>query len=285
MSKAQTRRTCLLTMLLAAGLAPGAALSLPPTELGVFRLNRAPEQGGLSLGWAPAGARAITLDGQAVEIAPDGRFLVAFGRDYGETAVLTATLADGRAVSERLAVRRRVWEIENLPTVPPLPEPDAEFKARRPAELARIDAARSLTIASDGWRQAFIWPARGRISGHFGSQRIYAGQPGTPHSGVDVAGPVGAPVVAPADGVVTLAAAAPFTLEGHLLLIGHGMGLDSAFLHLSKIYVKEGETVRQGQVIGAIGMTGRASGPHLHWGMKWKDQRIDPQPLAGPVPP
>ena len=101
---------------------------------------------------------------------------------------------------------------------------------------------------------------------------------------MDVAGGAGAPVVAPADGVVTLAAASPFTLEGNLLIIDHGMGLDSAFLHLSKIHVKLGDVVKQGQLVGAIGATGRASGPHLHWGMKWNNERIDPQPLAGPMP-
>jgi murein DD-endopeptidase MepM/ murein hydrolase activator NlpD len=146
--------------------------------------------------------------------------------------------------------------------------------------LTQIEAARRVASDSEGWRQSFIWPARGRISGVFGSQRIYAGQPGAPHSGVDVAGRVGTPVVAPADGVVILAAASPFTLEGNLLMIDHGAGLNSAFLHLSRIDVKVGDRVRQGQQIGAIGQTGRATGPHLHWSLKWKDERIDPARVA-----
>jgi murein DD-endopeptidase MepM/ murein hydrolase activator NlpD len=101
---------------------------------------------------------------------------------------------------------------------------------------------------------------------------------------VDVARPTGAVVIAPADGVVILAAATPFTLEGRLLMIDHGMGLNSAFLHLSRIDVREGERVTRGQPIGAVGMTGRATGPHLHWGMKWREARIDPLLLAGPMP-
>jgi murein DD-endopeptidase MepM/ murein hydrolase activator NlpD len=181
-------------------------------------------------------------------------------------------------------VAKRAWKIENLATVRRYSQPDAEFQARRPGELAQINAARRANVDSNGWRQQLIWPSKGRISGFFGSQRIYAGEAGAPHSGVDVAGGAGAPVVAPADGVVTLAAAAPFTLEGNLLIIDHGMGLDSAFLHLSKIHVKVGDVVKQGQLVGAIGATGRASGPHLHWGMKWNNERIDPQPLAGPMP-
>jgi murein DD-endopeptidase MepM/ murein hydrolase activator NlpD len=142
-----------------------------------------------------------------------------------------------------------------------------------------------MNAASEGWRQRFVWPAQGRISGVFGSQRIYRGEPGAYHSGVDVAGGAGAPVVAPADGVVVLAAAdKPFTLEGHLLIIDHGMGLNSAFLHLSRIDVREGDRVRQGQRIGAIGASGRTTGPHLHWAVKWRSARVDPVSLTGPMP-
>ena len=138
--------------------------------------------------------------------------------------------------------------------------------------------------AVDGWRQDFRWPVTGRISGLFGAQRIYRGEPGSYHSGVDVARPTGTIVVAPADGVVTLAATDAFTLEGHLLMLDHGMGLNSAFLHLSAITVVPGQRVRQGDPIGRVGATGRATGPHLHWSMKWHDRRIDPLLIAGPMP-
>ena len=250
-------------------------------NIGPFKLDRLPQQGSLALGVVPAGAKRLVVNGQDVAIASDGRFIVGFGRDYDATAIMVAYLADGTSISERQPVVKRAWQVENLATVKRYSQPDAEFQARRPGELDQINAARRIGVVSEGWRQKFIWPAKGRISGQFGSQRIYAGEPGSPHSGVDVAGGVGAPVVAPADGVVTLAASAPFTLEGNLLIIDHGMGLDSAFLHLSKILVKKGDVIRQGQPIGEIGATGRVSGPHLHWGMKWKSERIDPQPLAG----
>ncbi len=254
-----------------------------PSAIGAFALNRQPQQGRYSLGRVPAGAKRLVVDGQEVQIAPDGRFIVGFGREYKATTTLTAFLSDGQARTEKLAVTPRAWKIESLPTLPHHAQPDPEFQARRPGELAQINAARRMAVQSEGWRQQFIWPARGRISGFFGSQRIYAGEPGAPHSGVDVAGVVGTPVVAPADGVVILAAASPFTLEGNLLMIDHGMGLNSAFLHLSRIDVKKGDVVRQGQAVGAIGMTGRATGPHLHWGMKWGDERIDAQSIAGPM--
>ena len=157
------------------------------------------------------------------------------------------------------------------------------MRIRRP-ELARIGAARAKDTGASGWRQDFIWPVKGRISGRFGSQRIYRGEPGSYHSGIDIAtGGSGTPFVAPADGVVILAAQEPFSLEGYLLMIDHGNGLNSAFLHNSAILVREGEAVKQGQVIGRIGASGRATGPHLHWGLKWNDARLDPLLFTGPM--
>ena len=247
-------------------------------------LDSTPGQGAALTGSVPAGA-TLQLDGQPVAVAPDGRFLIAFDRDAGPAATLIATLPDGQRIVRPLAIAPRAWAIERLPTLPRISQPSAEFQRRRAPELAQITAARAMSSDAQGWRQRFVWPVRGRISGLFGSQRIYAGEPGAYHSGVDVARPTGTPVAAPAEGVVILAAAAPFTLEGNLLMIDHGMGLNSAFLHLSRIDVKPGDRVRQGQVVGAIGATGRATGPHLHWGMKWRDARIDPLLLAGPMAP
>jgi murein DD-endopeptidase MepM/ murein hydrolase activator NlpD len=278
------RRWALLALVALSGSSIAAlpgGLSFTPAPIGAFRLDRVAQQGGIALGTVPAGTIRLVKDGADVPIAQDGRFIIAFGRDHTAVAILSALSRDGRSVTERINVAPRAWRIESLPTLPHHSQPDAEFEARRPAELTQIEAARRIASDSQGWRQPFIWPARGRISGVFGSQRIYAGQPGAPHTGVDLAGGVGTIVVAPADGVVVLAAASPFTLEGNLLMVDHGLGLNSAFLHLSQIDVKLGERVRQGQRIGAIGQTGRATGPHLHWSMKWKDERIDPARIVG----
>ncbi len=241
-------------------------------------------QGGTVLGTAPALTSRISFNGRNVPVAADGRFLIAFDRDAPDSATLVATRVDGSELRRTLAVQPRAWRIERLNTLPRISQPSAEFQRRRPPELAQINAARARSNDVDGWRQTFMWPVTGRISGLFGSQRIYKGEPGSYHSGVDVARPSGTPVLAPADGVVILAAAAPFTLEGRLLMIDHGMGLNSAFLHLSRIDVAVGDVVRRGQRIGAVGMTGRATGPHLHWGMKWNAARIDPLLLAGSMP-
>ncbi|MGK6323216.1 M23 family metallopeptidase [Sphingomonas sp. DT-51] len=241
-------------------------------------------QGGLALGTAPPGTMRLTLDGAAVPVAPDGRFLIAVDRDATGTLTLVALLPGAPALTVSLPVTPRAWRLERLDRVAKVPVPDADFARRRPAELAQIAAARSVGSPSAGWRQRFRWPVTGRISGLFGAQRIYRGEPGSYHGGVDVARGEGTPVVAPADGVVTLAADPPFTLEGRLLILDHGAGLTSAFLHLSRIDVRVGQHVRQGEPIGLVGRTGRASGPHLHWAMTWRGARIDPQPVAGAMP-
>lgn len=249
-----------------------------------FRWSGVPTQGGLIAGTAPAGSVTVTLDGAPLAVAPDGRFIAGFDRDAGPAATLDATLADGRHVVQPLAVAPRAWRIERLATLPRFPRPDPEMARLRPAELAAIAAARAQATDAAGWRQPFVWPVTGRISGLFGAQRIYRGEPGAYHSGTDIARPAGTPVVAPADGVVILAADRLFTLEGHLLMIDHGQGLNSAFLHLSRIDVAVGDHVRQGQTVGAIGATGRATGPHLHWSLRWRDARLDPLLAAGPMP-
>lgn len=267
-------------LLPAVGLASSTGRELhAPAGIGRFHLDRPPQQGALVRGIVPPRTTRLVIDGRDVRFAKDHRFIVGFGRDHAGTALVSAFLEDGTSMTEKLAVSPTPWIVENLSRLPHHAQPDAEFQARRPAELEQIAAARRTVTGAEGWRQDFVWPVPGRITGRFGSQRIYAGEPGAPHAGVDLAGRIGTPVVAPADGVVILAAASPFTLEGNLLMIDHGMGLNSAFLHLSRIDVKAGETVRQGQPIGAVGMTGRATGPHLHWGMKWQDERIDPAML------
>ena len=278
-----------LIVLLLAGCAPAVVPLGPPPPLIIpprvvdgadFRLRGRIEQGGLATGAVPAGTITLMLDGEPIGFADDGRFLIAFDRDQGPTATIEARLLDGSIHRRSLPVTARIWRIESLPTLPRGISPTPEFLARRKIELERIAAARAAHTGAAGWRQRFTWPVTGRISGVFGSQRIYAGEPGAYHSGVDVARPTGTEIVAPADGVVILAAQTPFTLEGNLLMIDHGLGLNSAFLHLSRIDVAVGQAVRQGERIGAIGMSGRATGPHLHWGVRWRNARIDPAGLA-----
>jgi murein DD-endopeptidase MepM/ murein hydrolase activator NlpD len=129
----------------------------------------------------------------------------------------------------------------------------------------------------------FLQPAQGRISGVFGSQRILNGQPRSPHSGLDIAAPTGTPIVATADGIVSLVHDG-MVLTGKTVMIDHGFGLDSVYIHMSDISVEQGQRVRQGDPIGAIGMTGRTNGPHLHFGISWYGAKLDPQTVMAALP-
>lgn len=247
-------------------------------------LTGAAEQGAVITGRASSGLNSLTLDGMPVPVARDGAFLLGFDRDAGTEAELVATFTDGQRIVRPIAVAAGRWRIEHVDAPwRGSATSDADFARRRPAELAAIAAARAKAVESDGWRQAFRWPVTGRLSGFFGAQRIYRGKAGAYHSGTDIAVPAGTPFVAPADGVVTLAAETPFTLEGHLLIVDHGMGLSSAFLHCQRLDVKVGDRVVQGQRLGTVGRTGRATGPHVHWGLTWRGKRLDPGKLAGPI--
>jgi len=285
---ARCRRSLLWLAFSASAALASAALArqrVPdPADLPPVQIDGPFVQGALARGTAPAGIVAVTLDGRAVPLAPNGRFLLGFDRDSPPTARLVIRHADGREAIRVFAVAARSWRLEHLAMARPTGGPTPEYRRLREAELARIAAARAQRTGSGGWAQRFIWPARGRITGVFGAQRIYrGGVPAAYHSGTDVAAGAGAAVVAPADGIVTLAPPPMFSLEGNLVILDHGLGLSSAFLHLARVSVRPGQAVRQGQPIGTVGATGRATGPHLHWGLVWNGARIDPQSVAGPM--
>jgi len=242
------------------------------------------EQGGWIRGEAPAGTVSAQLGEQALTLDDEGKFFAAFDRDSPPIVQLVATLAGGRTIASPLNIAPRSWQIENVDVARRPGGASESFMRRRQPELDAIWAARTADSPVQGWKEDFIWPATGRISGRFGSQRIYRGEPGSYHSGLDITGPTGTPFVAPASGVVTLATAQPFSLEGNLLIIDHGQGLNSAFLHLSEILVEQGDHVQQGQLIGRIGSSGRTTGPHLHWSIKWHLARLDPLLFVGPMP-
>jgi murein DD-endopeptidase MepM/ murein hydrolase activator NlpD len=261
-----------------------AALVSGPAQAQGFKLDRQAAQGGVVLGQAPQGALSLSLDGKPVKLASDGGFLIAFHRDAAPKSQISALMPDGKSLTQDIAVAATPYKIENITGLPPKTVTlSPEDEARRKIEVAKIVAARQGVSDVPGWRQKFVWPATGRISGVYGSQRIRNGVPGSPHFGVDVARPTGTPIVAPADGVVVLAEP-DMLLEGGLLIIDHGHGLFTDYLHLSRLDVKVGDVLKQGQPMGAIGGTGRATGPHLHWGMRWRDTRLDPARLAGPMP-
>jgi murein DD-endopeptidase MepM/ murein hydrolase activator NlpD len=240
------------------------------------------EQGGLVQGRAEPGAE-VRVDGRRLRVSDAGVFLIGFGRDAPPKVRLAVIHPDGTREERDLAVTRREYRIQRIDGLPPAKvTPREKDLARIRAEAARVKAVRSHDDARTDFLTGFLWPARGRISGVYGSQRILNGQPRRPHFGVDVAAPVGTAVRAPADGVITLAEPDLY-FSGGTVILDHGHGLSSSFLHLSAIHVKEGQRVRQGGLIGEIGATGRVTGPHLDWRMNLFDARIDPQRLVDPM--
>lgn len=238
-------------------------------------------QGALVFGKVPVGSE-VRHDGRELRVTAYGTIVLGIGRDRTGTIEIEVRRHDRTTSRERIAITPRDWPVERVDGVPPKtvdPPPAIAERIRR--EQARVAAVRDRDDPRTDFTQAFIRPVHGRISGRFGRQRIYNDRPGSPHSGMDIAAPTGTPVVAPAAGIVTFADADLY-LTGGTIVLDHGHGVSSNFLHLSRIGVKVGDRIAQGQTIGAVGASGRTTGPHLHWGMNWFDVRVDPQLVLEP---
>lgn len=244
------------------------------------RLPASVSQGGLVIAQMPGVVQA-SVAGKPVRVGADGTLVFGAGRDEKGPLLVNLAYRDGRRESVRLAITPRDWPVERVNGVPPKTvNPPPAIAARIQREQAEVVAARERDDEREDFLGGFIWPVQGRISGRFGNQRVYNGEPKSPHSGMDIAVPQGTPVQAPADGIVTFAKPDLY-LTGGTVLLDHGFGLSSNFLHLSRLDVKTGQHVHQGEVIGAAGMTGRATGPHVHWGFNWFGVRLDPLLLPG----
>lgn len=241
------------------------------------------QQGGLIRAQSTPGTK-VTIDGRNIELDSEGRFIFGFDRDHKSAASVEITRADGSAWSGVLDIAPREYDIQYVEGIAKkYIEPAPETLARIRAEAKRKRAARARNEISSGFLADFVWPLTGRISGVYGSQRFYNGNPGRPHFGVDVAAPTGTLFHSPAAGVVTLADDDMY-YEGGLIFLDHGHGLTSAFLHLSGVDVKPGDIIAKGDLLGRVGAGGRANGPHLDWRMYWFDQHIDPVLVVGPMP-
>ena len=239
-------------------------------------------QGALVIGRTLPGTR-VSVGDKPVRVSPDGVFVLGFGRN-AKKAVVALTYPDGTSERRSLKVRKRKFRVQRIDGLPPRKvTPSAEDLKRIRTEGARIGAARRRDTGSAWFLGGFMWPARGIVSGVFGSQRILNGKPRSPHLGTDVAAPTGTSVVAAGDGIITLADRGMF-YTGHTLMVDHGHGVSTIYAHLSALLVKKGDRVRKGQPIGRIGATGRVTGPHLHWGLSLFGQRLDPALAAGPKP-
>jgi murein DD-endopeptidase MepM/ murein hydrolase activator NlpD len=239
-------------------------------------------QGGFAVVRAAPGAQA-TFEGRTMRVSQDGRFPIAFGRDSGARATLRIVWPDGREETRVLAVAPRRFDVQRIDGLPDsMVTPDPALLARIRDENARIAQARANDGDTPHFLAGFVWPLAGRITGVYGSQRILNGQPRQPHFGIDIAAPTGTPVLAAADATVVFADPDIY-FTGGTLILEHGSGVSSTYSHLSRLDVAVGEAVRQGQVVGAVGATGRATGPHLDWRVNLFDIRIDPLLVLPPL--
>jgi murein DD-endopeptidase MepM/ murein hydrolase activator NlpD len=239
-----------------------------------FSVSGSMEQGSLAMGSAPAGS-LVALDGRPLHVMADGRFAFGFGPNQAMASLVTVRYPEGGGDSRSFTPTVRQYEVQRVNGLPQnTVTPPPEVTARIRAEAADIYLARLADTKGSDFLSGFDWPAPGIESGIFGSQRIDNGVPVSPHYGVDMAAPVGTPIHAPADAVVSLSA--DHYLNGGFTLLDHGQGVSTAYLHQSKRLVKAGDVVKRGQLIGHVGQTGRATGPHLHWAMNWFQVKLDP---------
>ena len=240
-------------------------------------------QGGMAIGTVDPAA-TVYFQGKAVRVSPKGLFVIGFSRDAEAKSVIELHQPSGTVEKHPVSIEKRTYKIQRIDGLPPRKvSPSPEDQDRISKDRALVKKARQTDDARTDFAQPFIWPVTGRISGVYGSQRILNGKPKWPHYGVDIAAPTGTPGKAPADGIVTMAHNDMF-YSGGTLIVDHGHGLSTTYMHLNKILVKNGQRVKQGDVIAQVGATGRVTGPHLHWGMNWFDTRLDPSLLVPPMP-
>lgn len=276
-----------LSALVVAGLV-GVLSPLPTdrvqaSDAAAVRLGDRLTPGGMLIGQAPPGSD-VRIDGQAVRISEDGRFVFGAGRDAEGAIDVVVDLPDGGRVSRSVAIDRREYQVQRIDGLPARKvEPNKEDQAKIEADWILIDKAKQTDSGHLAFADQAVWPSKGIISGVFGSQRILNGIPKSPHRGVDVAAPVGTPVGAMMAGVVTVAAEDMY-YTGGTVMVDHGHGIQSIYAHLSSVDVTTGQELVKGERLGAIGSTGRSTGPHLHLGLYWFKTALDPALLLGPMP-
>jgi len=241
------------------------------------------QQGSLLLGTVEKGSRAFYRD-RALPVTASGQFLLGLGRDAPASIELRIVDSEGLQTVQKYEVAKRDYRIQRVNGVPSKTvDPPAADLARIRNDSALVASARREITSKEDFLDGFQLPLDGPITGVYGSQRVYNGVPKSPHYGVDYAAPTGTQVLSPAAGIVRLAHRDLF-YSGGTLIVDHGHGLSSSFLHLSDVLVAEGTRVSRGQPIAKVGATGRATGPHLDWRMNWHNERIDPQLVLETLP-
>ncbi len=250
-----------------------------------IKLKGSREQGGLIVCETSPGAIGATVDGQAVRVSPGGLFVFGIAYDRTKPVHVEARYSEDVVVQEDVTPIVRQYEIQHVNGLPQkFVTPSPEDLERIKRENALIFEARKRDTDGIGFAEPLDWPFPGILSGIYGSQRIDNGTPMAPHLGVDIAAPEGTPIHAPADAIVSISD--DYFVDGGFTLLDHGHGVSTCYLHQSKRMVKAGDKIARGDVIGLVGRTGRATGPHSHWGLNWFQLKLDPsRSTVTPEPP
>ncbi|MBL4911212.1 MAG: M23 family metallopeptidase [Alteromonadaceae bacterium] len=265
----------LLLMLSFTSVVSAASLKQQAKLKPTVQLSGEIEQGALVLG-KTTNKNKVTFDGKNIPVTNNGNFVFGFSRDDNKTHQLVIVNTQGMQLVKQLTPKKRDYKIQRITGIAKkIMQPNPKAVTHISKDNQQIKKARAIKSDLNAFAQGFIAPNQGKITGVYGSQRYFNGKPKRPHFGLDFAAPTGAIVIAPADGVVTLFVPDMF-YSGGTLLIDHGHGISSSFLHLSKSYVKKGDIITQGQKIAEVGSSGRATGPHLDWRINWYEIRLDP---------
>lgn len=261
---------CFLILILFNGMAQAGNLLGLPDEL---------TQGGFYVGKVAPGSQ-IWFGKDKLKLSSDGHFAFGLNWKQGVVAKFRLINAGGEKFQQWLMVKKQKYDVQHIDGLPPkMVTPPKQVQARIKGDSARVRKARTTDSNRQDFIKSFIWPVRGRISGKFGNHRILNGTPKSPHTGMDIAAPRGTPIVAPLGGVVTMVSDLYYT--GNTLVIDHGFGVSTVFAHMKAVSVSMGQVIKQGNKIGTVGSTGRATGPHLHWGLNWYKERLNPALVLG----
>lgn len=246
------------------------ATSFAENDLGIVEPLK---QGGYYVGKI-AGGDKVTFHGERVKISPDGYFVIGLGWKYKAKANIRVDHKAGGHTMYQLDVKPHDYDVEEINGLPSkYVAPPKAVQTRIARDAAEVRKARTTDSDLQNFKEEIIWPVKGRISGRFGNHRILNGEPRSPHTGLDIAPGQGALIVAPLGGKVTLVS--DQYLTGNTMIIDHGHGISSVYAHMEKAIAKQGQVVGQGDPIGTVGMSGRATGPHLHWGINWYGERLN----------
>ena len=240
-------------------------------------------QGGMLIGTVAPGS-TVRFDERQLSVDAEGRFVLGLAYDAGPAAAVEVRAPTGESRRYEYGVAQREYDVQRIGGLPKaMVQPPPEVQARIADDQRKVAQARGFDTPRTDFAHFSRWPVPSQVTGVYGSARILNGVPRQPHFGVDMAAAKGVPIHAPAGGVVRLAEKDLY-YTGGTVIIDHGQGISTTYLHLSRLDVAVGDEVIEGQVIGRVGATGRATGPHLCWRANWFDVRLDPSLLLQSQP-